>query len=106
MTFQNGTLEIDTGRFRDFSQSDYCSIIMDYDYDAEARCPTWCQFIQDVTDEDPYREDVLQTLAGYVLFPDCRFQQVFILVGNGGNGKSVYLEIIQKLFGDTNVTHV
>jgi putative DNA primase/helicase len=106
MTFQNGTLEIDTGRFRDFSQSDYCSIIMDYDYSAEARCPTWCQFIQDVTDEDPYREDVLQTLAGYVLFPDCRFQQVFILVGSGGNGKSVYLEIIQKLFGDNNVTHV
>ena len=106
MTFQNGTLEIDTGRFRDFSQSDYCSIIMEYDYDAKATCPTWCDFIRDVTDEDPYREDVLQTLAGYVLFPDCRFQQVFILVGNGGNGKSVYLEIIQKLFGDANVTHV
>lgn len=106
MTFQNGTLEIDTGRFRDFNQNDYCSIIMDYDYDAEARCETWCNFIRDVTDEDPYREDVLQTLAGYVLFPDCRFQQVFILVGSGGNGKSVYLEIIQKLFGDTNVTHV
>ena len=106
MTFQNGTLEIDTGRFRDFSQGDYCSIIMDYDYDAEAKCPTWCSFVADVTDEDPYREDVLQTLAGYVLFPDCRFQQVFILVGNGGNGKSVYLEIIQKLFGDANVTHV
>lgn len=106
MTFQNGTLEIDTGRFRGFSQTDYCSIIMDYDYDANAQCQTWCQFIQDVTDEDPYREDVLQTLAGYVLFPDCRYQQVFMLVGNGGNGKSVYLEIIQKLFGDTNVTHV
>ena len=106
MTFQNGTLEIDTGRFRDFSQSDYCSIIMEYDYDASATCQTWCDFIRDVTDEDPYREDVLQTLAGYVLFPDCRFQQVFILVGNGGNGKSVYLEIIQKLFGDQNVTHV
>ena len=106
MTFQNGTLEIDTGRFRDFSQSDYCSIIMDYDYSSEAGCPTWRQFIQDVTDDDPYREDVLQTLAGYVLFPDCRFQQVFILVGSGGNGKSVYLEIIQKLFGDANVTHV
>ena len=33
-------------------------------------------------------------------------QKVFILVGSGGNGKSVYLEIIQKLFGAENVTHV
>ena len=106
LTFQNGTLEIETGKFRGFSEADYCSIIMGYDYDPEAQCPTWRSFIQDVTDEDPYREDVLQTLAGYVLFPDCRFQQVFILVGGGGNGKSVYLEIIQKLFGDANVTHV
>jgi putative DNA primase/helicase len=31
---------------------------------------------------------------------------VFILVGAGGNGKSVYLEVIQKLFGDKNVTHI
>ena len=106
LTFQNGTLEIETGRFRDFSQADYCSIIMDYAYDPEARCPQWEKFIEDVTDEEPRRAENLQFIAGYTLFSDCRHQKVFILVGNGGNGKSVYLEIIQKLFGDNNVTHV
>ena len=106
LTFQNGTLEIETGRFRDFSQADYCSIIMDYDYDPEARCPQWEKFIEDVTDEEPRRAENLQFIAGYTLFSDCRHQKVFILVGNGGNGKSVYLELIQKLFGDNNVTHV
>ena len=106
LTFPNGTLEIETGIFRDFSQADYCSIIMDYDYDAEARCPEWERFIQDVTDEDPYSADVLQFIPGYVLFNDCRHQKVFILTGSGGNGKSVYLEIIQRLFGDKNVTHI
>lgn len=106
LTFQNGTLEIETGKFRDFSQNDYCSIIMDYDYDPEARCPAWESFIEGVTDEEPRRAENLQFIAGYTLFSDCRHQKVFILVGNGGNGKSVYLEIIQKLFGDKNVTHV
>jgi putative DNA primase/helicase len=106
LSFQNGTLEIETGKFRDFSQADYCSIIMDYDYDAEARCPEWERFIEDVTDEEPRRAENLQFIAGYTLFSDCRHQKVFILVGNGGNGKSVYLEIIQKLFGDKNVTHI
>ena len=106
LTFQNGTLEIETGRFRDFSQADYCSIIMDYAYDPEARCPQWEKFIEDVTDEEPRRAENLQFIAGYTLFSDCRHQKVFILVGNGGNGKSVYLELIQKLFGDNNVTHV
>ncbi len=106
LSFQNGTLEIETGKFRDFSQADYCSIIMDYDYDAEAKCPEWEHFIEDVTDEEPRRAENLQFIAGYTLFSDCRHQKVFILVGNGGNGKSVYLEIIQRLFGDKNVTHV
>lgn len=106
LTFQNGTLEIETGNFRDFSPGDYCSIMMDYDYDPAARCPVWERFIEDVTDEEPRRQEILQFIAGYVLFPDCRHQKVFILVGSGGNGKSVYLEIIQKLFGSENVTHV
>lgn len=106
LTFQNGTLEIETGRFRDFSEADYCSIVMDYDYDPAARCPVWEHFIEDVTDEEPRRAEILQFLAGYVLMNDCRYQKIFLLIGSGGNGKSVYLEVIQKLFGAENVTHV
>lgn len=106
LTFQNGTLEIETGNFRGFSPDDYCSIIMDYDYDPAATSPVWESFVKDVTDDEPRRQEILQFIAGYVLMNDCRHQKVFILVGNGGNGKSVYLEIIQKLFGDKNVTHV
>lgn len=106
LTFQNGTLEIETGRFRDFSQADYCSIIMDYDYDPSASCPTWEHFIDDVTDEEPRRAENLQFIAGYTLIPDCRYQKIFVLLGEGSNGKSVYLEIIQALFGKSNVSVV
>lgn len=106
LTFRNGTLEIETGKFREHNPGDYCSICMDYDYDSSAKCPVWEGFVRDITDDEPRRQEILQFIAGYVLFPDCRHQKVFILVGSGGNGKSVYLEIIQKLFGDQNVTHV
>lgn len=105
-TFQNGTLEIETGTFRESRQNDYCSIIMDYDYDPDARCPRWEKFIEDITDEEPKRADVLQTLAGYILIPDCRYQKIFILIGGGSNGKSVYLEVIQSLFGKQNASVV
>jgi P4 family phage/plasmid primase-like protien len=106
LTFQNGTLEIDTGTFRESRPSDYCSIIMDYDYDPDARCPEWEKFIDSVTDDEPRRADVLQTLAGYILNPDCRYQKIFILLGGGSNGKSVYLEVIQALFGKENASVV
>jgi P4 family phage/plasmid primase-like protien len=106
LTFQNGTLEVETGKFRDFSQADYCSILMDYDYDPSASCPTWENFIEDVTDEEPRRAENLQFIAGYTLIPDCRYQKIFVLLGEGSNGKSVYLEIIQALFGKSNVSVV
>lgn len=105
-TFQNGSLEIETGTFREHRRTDYCSIIMDYDYNPTASCPVWEKFIEDVTDEEPRRQENLQFIAGYTLFPDCRFQKTFFLVGSGGNGKSVYLETIQRLFGNENVSHV
>lgn len=106
LTFQNGTLEIETGLFRDFSQDDYCSICLDYDYDAKATCPTWVKFINTITNGEPISEETLQFIAGYILLPTCKFQKVFLLMGEGGNGKSVYLEILQKIFGDENVTHI
>ena len=106
LAFQNGTLEIETGKFRDFSDADYCSIIMDYDYDPAARCPEWERFIEDVTDEEPRRQEVLQFIAGYTLIPDCRYQKIFVMLGAGSNGKSVYLEILQSLFGSPNVSVV
>ncbi|MBR5873610.1 MAG: toprim domain-containing protein [Oscillospiraceae bacterium] len=106
LSFQNGTLEIETGVFREHRPSDYCSIIMQYDYDAEATCPTWRKFITDITDDDEYRADVLQTIAGYVLMPTCKYQKIFILKGQGSNGKSVYLDILERVYGSDNVTHI
>lgn len=106
LTFQNGTLEIETGNFRESRPDDYCSIIMDYDYDPEAQCPEWEKFIVSVTDEEERRAENLQFIAGYALIPDCRYQKIFCLLGSGSNGKSVYLEIIQALFGSKNISVV
>ncbi len=106
LTFTNGTLELDTGNFRAARSSDYCNFAMSYPYEPAARAELWEKFISDVADNDHLRIEALQQLAGYVLFPDCRHQKMFALIGDGGNGKSVYLEILQKLFGDENCSNV
>lgn len=106
LTFTNGTLELESGKFREFRQDDYASIIMTYPYEANAKCPRWDKFIQDVTDEDGIREEALQMIAGYVLFPDCKHQKIFAFMGAGGNGKSVYLDVLQEVFGSENCTTI
>ena len=104
--FINGTLELDTGNFRDHNPGDYCSVQASYPYNPHATYQAWEQFIADVTGDDPKTAELLQFIPGYALFQDCPHEKIFVLTGSGGNGKSRYLEILRQLFGDANVSHV
>lgn len=106
VVFPNGTLELDTGNFRANQQTDYASIVMDYPYKTDAKAPLWENFIDTVMESNPIKTELLQFIAGYVLFPDCKHQKLFALIGNGGNGKSVYLDILKKLYGEKNCTNL
>ena len=104
--FINGTLELDTGVFRDHNPGDYCSFQASYPYNPEATYQAWERFIDDVTAGDPVKAEILQFIPGYVLMPHSKYEKIFCLTGSGGNGKSKYLEIIRKLFGDENISNI
>lgn len=104
--FINGTLELDTGNFREHNPNDYCSFQASYPYNPDATYHAWSKFIDDVTAGDPKKSELLQFIPGYVLMPHCKYEKVFCLTGSGGNGKSKYLEILRQLFGESNVTHI
>lgn len=106
LTFPNGTLELETRLFRPSRKEDYCTVIMDYDYDPEAKCPTWERFINEVTNDDGKREINLQHIPGYALMPHCKYEKIFMLIGGGGNGKGVYFDIIKAVFGEKNISGV
>ena len=54
------------------------------------------------------KKRMLQEFTGYVLFGqyDTNLQNCLILLGNGSNGKTTFLNIIRKLFSDKAVTDV
>lgn len=104
--FINGTLELDTGNFREHNPGDYCSVQAEYPYNPGATCPAWEKFIADVTGDDPKTMELLQFIPAYALFQDCPHEKIFVLTGSGGNGKSRYLKILQDLFGEKNCSHV
>lgn len=104
--FINGTLELETGVFRDPDPNDYCSVQMTYPYNPDATYHKWSRFIEDVTAGDAKSQEILQFIPGYALMSDCRFEKIFVLTGEGGNGKSRYLEILEQLIGKQNVSHL
>lgn len=105
--FINGTLELSANPvFREHRPDDLCSIQAPYPYDPSAHSDDWNKFISDVSADDSMREQLLQEIAGYVLFPNCSLERMFVLQGSGGNGKSVYINLLEAVYGHENTSHV
>ena len=77
-----------------------------YNYDKGARCPRWEAFLDDVMQADTQRSELLQEWAGYMLTDSLRFQKFMLLAGEGGNGKTVFTTLIEKMVGLENVSHI
>jgi P4 family phage/plasmid primase-like protien len=77
-----------------------------YAFDPKAQCPMWEQFLDKVLEGDTERIHLLQEWFGLLLTPDTTFQKFLVLEGEGANGKSVVLEILEAMLGRENVSHV
>jgi putative DNA primase/helicase len=61
------------------------------------------KFLNQVTENQEYTL-LLKEMAGYCFYREMPFQNFFVLVGKGCNGKSVYLNIIRKMLGEKNIS--
>ncbi|MBR2209758.1 MAG: toprim domain-containing protein [Synergistaceae bacterium] len=104
--FRNGVLELNTGKFREHSPADMSSIQVNYNFDGKAKCEKWQKFIGEIMAEREASIKLLQEMTGYVLFNDCSMQKCFFLIGDGANGKSVFLNVISAVFDEANVSNV
>lgn len=50
-------------------------------------------------------QDVLAEYVGWLFMPRLKLEKVLFLYGSGCNGKSVFIEIVEALIGDKNISH-
>ena len=65
-----------------------------------ASCPRWLQFLDEATAGDIGLIRFVQQWCGYMLTGDTRQQSLVFLFGDGGNGKSVFVNGIVGVLGD------
>ncbi|MCT8867148.1 phage/plasmid primase, P4 family [Shewanella xiamenensis] len=99
MGINKGVLDLLTGTFFEAEQEMYISRSSDIDYDSTATCPRWLQFIDEITCGDVEYAKFLQRMVGYILTGRTDEQVLFFLYGHGCNGKSTFMNIIQRLMG-------
>ena len=105
---ENGTLDTRTCELREHSPNDKLTNRNAIRFDESATCPRFKQFLEEVFAFDGDREQKIafvQEWFGYSLVPDTTQQKFLWLVGDGGNGKSVLLAMLEKLVGTHNVSH-
>ena len=104
---ENATLEFNKKGFtrREHNIDDYLTYKLDYDYDENASCPKWNDFLNEML-PDMTQQLVLHQYIGYAFTNHLKLEKALFLFGDGGNGKSVVQEVITKLLGKENTSSV
>lgn len=100
INFKNCTYDLSTHKSKQHNAKDYITKNINYDFNPDAKCDRWISFLEEITLDDKELENYLQKLCGYILCGERYEQIVVFIVGSGANGKSVFLNVLSKLFGD------
>ncbi len=110
ISFNNGLLLFGRRNEKPVLQSHtpkyFTTVKLPYDYDPDAKCLEWEDFLLDVMDVDAERVILLQQWAGYLLINNLRQQKFLLITGEGANGKGVFFEIIERMVGRENCSHI
>lgn len=102
INLNNGLYDLQTDEFKPHSPAVLSTIRIPVDYNPEAKCPNIDKFLSEVV--SPEDKQLLIEWAGYCLIPDTRMQKAVMLIGNGSNGKSVFLELLTQFIGEENAS--
>ena len=97
---ENGTLDLKHGRFREHSPEDKITIRLPVSFDENAICPYWEEFVNSVFGENEDTIRYVQRAVGYSLSGLTNEDALFFLIGAGANGKTIFRNTLEMLFGD------
>jgi len=80
------------------------TIQLPIEYNPKATCPRISKFLHEIVAEKDV--PLLEEIFGWCLLPGYRFQRAVILLGEGWNGKSTYINLVKAFLGKENCSAV
>lgn len=108
---KNGELVFEDGQWnlQEHCRESYRTTQIPVNYDPEAHCPRFVQFLGEIFKGDVDGTDKVQAITemmGYTLMNHSKRERFILLIGSGANGKSVIMEVVRSLLGSSNVVAV
>jgi putative DNA primase/helicase len=103
IAFTNGLLHLPSCQLHPHDPAFFAVNARSFDYDADAGCPEWLRFLDDLWDGDQAAIDTLQEWFAYVLTTDTRLHKIMMLVGPRRAGKGTIGRVLTAILGPDNV---
>lgn len=102
INLKNGIMDLSSMELKKHDKSFYSKNQLAFDYNPDAPCSRWKQFLKEILPNAPKTRKTLQEFSGYCLLPKITIHKCLILIGGGANGKSVFVNTLMKLIGAAN----
>ena len=106
---KNGLLNIYTKELQPHTP-EYVSLIQyPVDFDPTATCPIWKRCVAEWMSGGPEIEEktkLIQQYSGYLLSSSMLYDKALFMVGDGGNGKSTFIDTIAMIIGPDATSHI
>lgn len=103
INLNNGILSVKDKELLEHHPKYFFRYALPHNYEEQAECPVFDQFLKTIFDNDQERIDLAIEIIAYCLMGGRPFlEKAFVLVGDGANGKSTYINIIRALMGERN----
>jgi putative DNA primase/helicase len=99
VNFENGTLDLRTGQLRPHNRRDYITKMVPHNFDPNATCPKFDQFLSECMLGKQCVIDYIWRLLGYTAIGITDEQILILCSGDGANGKSTFMRVMLEAFG-------
>jgi len=106
LTMQNGLYDLSQYKLIPHSSEIFTTNLLPYDNNPNVECPRWLQYLDEVFLSDMETIMFVQEAVGYAFHKSIPKAVLFFLIGDGGNGKSVFIDVISSLCGKENVCNI
>lgn len=106
IAFRNGVLNIRTGELLPFSPEYIVTNKIPWDYNPYSYDELMDNTLNKISCGDSDIRNLLEECAGYCLYRKNDLETSFILTGSGSNGKSTFLESLECMLGQNNVSNL
>ncbi len=103
---KNGLYDIDKMKLLPHSANVYSINQLNVTYRENAECLLWQKSLDQIFENDAARIMLLQEYFGYCLTRDNDYEKALFLFGEGANGKSVVLYVLEELIGKDNCSSI